>query len=78
MTNIDWIDVLEEQNAANAYNIFSEKVVKLFNEHFPLVRLSRSRSKDKKWITPALRISSRHENKLYKTWLRTKDNKKLS
>ena len=31
--------------------------------------LSRKRSKDKRWITPGLKISSRHKNRLFRRWL---------
>jgi hypothetical protein len=44
----------------------------LFNKNFPFVTLSKQRAKDKNWITSALKISSRHKNKLYKKWLTTK------
>ena len=34
-----------------------------------LVRMLRSAFKDKKWITSALKISSRKKNKLYQKWI---------
>jgi len=54
-----------------AYNEFSNNLTSLFNKHFPLVKKSRKRVKDKLWITKALIKSSRVKNKLYKIWLQT-------
>ena len=75
LAKTDWNDIYSKKNADKAYSTFIAKIQKLFNEHFPLTKLSRARQKDKKWITPALRKSSKHKNNLYNIWLRTKDKK---
>ena len=41
------------------------------NDHFPLVKKSRKQTKDKPWITTALKKSSRVKNRLYKRWAQT-------
>ena len=41
----------------------------MFCDSFKLIRLSRKRFKDKRWITPRLKISSRHKNRLFRRWL---------
>ena len=43
-----------------------------FEKHFPKVRLSNKGSKDKPWITRALKVSSQHKNNLYKKWINSK------
>jgi hypothetical protein len=45
----------------------------LFNECFPLKRISRKAFKDKKWMTGSLKISCKQKSILYRNWLRTKN-----
>jgi len=40
-----------------------------FCDSFKIKRLSRKLSKDKSWITPGLKISSRHKNRLFRKLL---------
>ena len=40
-----------------------------YEESFPLIRLSRRRARDKKWITPGIKASVRKKSKLYKKWI---------
>ena len=57
-------------NAINeSYNCFIDKYQKLFNFCFPYKKLSRKKSKHKKWITRGLLVSIRHKNRLYKKYL---------
>jgi hypothetical protein len=69
----EWTNVLNCTEADKAYENFAETLSNAFNTSFPLVQQSRKSYKDKKWITPALRISIRHKNRLYKKYL-TKPN----
>ena len=48
------------------YDKFSETFLNLFQSSFPLTQQSRKRSKDKKWITRALKISIKHKDRLYR------------
>ena len=40
-----------QKNANISCNLFSDKIQHCFSESFPLVKLSRKRARDKKWIT---------------------------
>ena len=48
------------------YELFSETFLRLFHSCFPLTKQSRKRSKDKRWITPGLKISIKHKDRLYR------------
>jgi len=63
---IDWNIVYNETDTNVAFNTFSNILQQLFEKKFKLVKQSRKKSKDKMWITPGLRLSSVHKNKLYK------------
>ena len=51
------------------YNKFISVVLRIFQQSFPVVRVSRKRWKDKPWVTKSLKISIKHKNKLYKACL---------
>ncbi len=68
----DWNTVLNETDVNVSFNNFIKIIQNTFNECFPLVKISRKRANDKKWITGSLRRSSAIKNKLYKRWLVTK------
>ena len=54
-------------NNVNAkFDYFQSKLIMAFNESFPLVRKSRKRAKDKKWMSQGLRVSIRQKDRLYK------------
>ena len=48
---------------------FISAVHNIYQQVFPLVRVSRKRWRDKPWLTKALKISIKHENKLYKEYI---------
>jgi len=52
-------------------DLFAQAISSYLN-NFKLVRLSHNRAKDKIWITPGLKRSSKHKNKFYKKWLKSK------
>ena len=73
LDKIDWNkELLGITSSDMAYNIFHDNIKSIFNKSFPLVTLSRRGMKDQKWITPALKISSRCKNKLYKKWINSR------
>jgi len=43
-----------------------------FISSFPLVRLSRKHTKDKKWMSADVTISSKTKNKLFRKWMRSR------
>ena len=46
--------------------------INLLNENFPLVKLSRSKARDKPYMTAALKVSIKHKNKLHHKYLTNK------
>ena len=69
LSEIDWTELLRGQNATEMCNILYYHVNNLFSSTFPLIRLSRKRAKDKKWITSALRQCILKKNTLYRKQL---------
>ncbi len=69
----NWHSVYELNDVHDAYNQFNDIITKAFNESFITKQLSRKRAKDKKWITSALKNSSKTKNSLYKKWLITRN-----
>jgi hypothetical protein len=65
----NWSCVLENEEANTAYDKFVNTFSNIFNASFPLVLQSRKSYKDKKWITPGLKVSIKHKNRLYKKYL---------
>ena len=66
LENTDWDQLIQDQDTNTCYEKFYTHVSNLYDKCFPLVRLSRKRSKDKKWITSALKNSIKHKDKLCK------------
>jgi len=75
LLNTNWVPVYNSNNVNDAYNYFEKKIKESYYKSFKLVKLSRKRMKDKKWITSGLKNSSRHKNRLYRKWLQTRKNK---
>ena len=46
-----------------------EESTKLLNKGFPLTKLSRSKAKDKPFISSAINVSIKHKHKLYNKYL---------
>ena len=64
-----WSWILPSQGPAlvdDVYEQFSETFLCLFQSCFPLTQHSRKWSKDKKWITPALKVIIKHKYRLYR------------
>ena len=70
----DWNQVYSEHDADTAYSKFIGYITAAFHKSFKFVKLSRKRSRDKPWVTPALKKSSKIKNKLYKKWILTRNN----
>ena len=51
------------------YSKFITVVLRIYQQSFPIVRVSRKRWQDKPWMTKALKTSIKRKNKLYKTYL---------
>ena len=72
LSTVNWNSVCNEQDATGAYDNFINIVNHAFENSFKPTRLSRKRSKDKRWITGALKRSSKVKNKLYRKWMFTR------
>ena len=62
-------DVLNEQQPDKILDLIYEKYNTAYENSFPMVRLSRKRMKDKKWITAGIRESIHKKAGLYKQYL---------
>ena len=73
LLEIDWASIIYNQSDVNiAYSNFSAALSTKYEASFPLVKISRKRAKDKKWVTPEIIKASSHKNSLYKKWLKSK------
>ena len=68
MTTENWNDKYMDSKD-DWYPTFVNTVLRIFEQSFPLLQLSRQRVKDKPWITKGLKISIKHKNWLYKSLL---------
>ena len=66
INNTDWYSVIGSDHSEAMATRFHEYIKKIYEKCFPLVRLSNKRAKDKKWITSALKKSTKRKNLLYK------------
>ena len=60
-------------NVDACYNKFNSIIATLFEECFPLQKISRRAAKDKVWISKSLKISCKKKSTLYKAWLHSKN-----
>lgn len=60
----DWTSAIESDDVNDSYSKFINIFTTQFEKHFPLVKQSRARQKDKKWMTLGLRKSITTKNKL--------------
>src|SRR6267154_3596993 len=59
LSNTDWSSITHNSSNINTvYDNFATHLSRLYEISFPLVKVSRKRFKDKKWITPAIIKSS--------------------
>ena len=56
-------------NGGDYYTKFITIVLRIFQQSFPVVRVSWKRWQDKPWMTKALKNSIKRKNKLYKAFL---------
>jgi len=74
LKTVNWKEILTETDDANKmYEVFIDKVSRIFRENYPEVKKSRRGTKDKNWITKGIKVSSTKKNKLYKKWIKTRN-----
>ena len=65
LQQVNWLAVLDNNNAKESYELFQSTFLSHFNEHFPLQTKKISCKNDRKpWITPAILISIRTKRRL--------------
>ena len=64
LKNANWDEMY--QSPDHLFDKFLGLVKASFDKSFPLVTISRKRSKDKDWLTPGLKISIQHNHKLFR------------
>ena len=73
ISEINWQQLYALDDVNLAYLYFIDLITRSYHTCFPLVKLSRKQAKDKIWITPGLKLSSKHKNKLYKNTQKQKE-----
>ena len=68
MQSQNWNEIYND-TGEESYDKFISAVHNIYQQAFPLVRVSRKRWRDKPWLTKALKISIKHKNKLYKEYI---------
>jgi len=68
---INWDPLFMCEEVEEAYLAFESELSFAFQNSFPIVRVSRKRICDKKWITKGIKKSCAHKNRLYKRWIKT-------
>ena len=66
----EWSLLLNNGDVDICNEDYYNHINRLLNTHFPLVRLSRKRSKDKKWITTSLKQCVKQKDLFYKKQLK--------
>ena len=66
LMNTDWDMCLTENDPDNLCEQFYRKINSTYEQYFPLVKVSRKKSKDKPWITNGIKTSINKKNSLYK------------
>ena len=64
--------ILAHENASDSYREFITNFRNLLEEYFPLVKLSRSKAKNKPFVTSGIRVSIKHRDRLYQKYLNNK------
>ena len=64
---------LARDNVHVSYTYFFSNLMKLLNSYFPLVKLSRSKMKNKPYITPGIKVSIKERDRLYEKYLNNKN-----
>ena len=73
LVNADWsANVYNVSDINAAYNNFSCILNLSYDKCFPLTRISRKRSKDKKWVTSDIIKLSAEKSRLYRKWISSK------
>ena len=76
VTSIEWSNVFNNSNDANqCCDLFVHHLADIYNQCFPLVRVSRKAHKNKAWFSTELRQTFYEKNRLFKIWRNSSDDK---
>ena len=70
LASADLSSIYSSDDPNHAYEQFINIFKQLHKTHFPLVKLSRKRMKDKSWITPGIKTSIKHKNVLLRKYIK--------
>src|SRR6266516_7704376 len=74
VNSIDWSNVFNNSNDVNkCCDLFSHHLSVIYNQCFPLVRVSRKAYKNKAWFSAELRQTFNEKNRLFKIWRNSSD-----
>ena len=65
LINTDNEGLISHKSVDENFSELTTNSINLLNENFPLVKLSRSKARDKPYMTAALKVSIKHKNKLH-------------
>src|SRR6266516_1205307 len=76
VNSIDWSNVFNNSNDVNkCCDLFSHHLSVIYNQCFPLVRVSRKAYKNEAWFSAELRQTFNEKNRLFKIWRNSSDDK---
>ena len=78
LSDINWEYTLNANDTNSMCDIFYQTIQNAFENSFPLVRISRKKIKDKRWLTHCLKTSINTKNKLYKKQLVNPSNENVN
>ena len=78
MLDVNWDDLIqvEKDNPNLSFNCFEDKLMKIIDSYMPLKKLTKRevKLKSKPWITKGILTSIKQRDKLYKKFIKAKDN----
>lgn len=78
LNSADWSEVLNKADANQAYEIFLRIFKAIYDRYFPYVNVKRFKRARKPWITSELIAKIQIKNKLYQSFIKSKDPEKLT
>ena len=76
ISTVDWNLITQNLNPYNPYNIFINTSLKIYDEIFPLQKITmETRNLDRSWITTRIKKPSRKKQRLYEKFLKSKTTK---
>ena len=65
MSNISWDEISRATDTQQAFDTFHKHLVKMYNKHFPKIRVKKKYNNRKPWLSEGLKNSIKQKNKLY-------------